>query len=58
MTEAQIRTELGIPTDAERVVIFSQSSHMDWDWLETFPVLFDDPTAPYFQGASNPSVPA
>ncbi|WP_415401572.1 hypothetical protein [Tateyamaria sp. SN3-11] len=58
MTEAQIRKELGIPNNAERVIIFSQSSHMDWDWLETFPVLFDDPSAPYFQGAGNLSVPA
>ena len=46
--EAEIRKELGIPPAAERVVILSQSSHLDWDWLETFPVLYNQPEAPYF----------
>ena len=34
--EARVRAELGIPPDAPRVFIFSQSSHLDWDWLRTF----------------------
>src|SRR5262249_34667530 len=35
-TEASLRAELGIPPGAQRVLIFSQSSHLDWDWLQTF----------------------
>lgn len=35
-TESQIRHRLGIPSNAKRVLILSQSSHMDWDWNETF----------------------
>ena len=41
-TEAEIRAELGIPTSATAVLILSQSSHLDWDWLLPFPVLFDN----------------
>ncbi|AXS40817.1 hypothetical protein [Breoghania sp. L-A4] len=54
-SESSIRAELGIPQSAERVVILSQSSHMDWDWLETFPVLYDDSSAPYFNGSNAPA---
>jgi alpha-mannosidase len=35
-SEACVRAELGIPKQAERVLILSQSSHLDWDWLRTF----------------------
>src|SRR5262245_20871736 len=35
-SEACVRTELGIPPQADRVLILSQSSHLDWDWLRTF----------------------
>ena len=35
-TEVQLRAELGVPAAAARVLIFSQSSHLDWDWLHTF----------------------
>ena len=34
--EEAIRDELGIPPDAEKVAIFSMSSHWDPDWLATF----------------------
>lgn len=51
--EAAVRHELNIPDDAQYVLILSQSSHMDWDWLETFPVLCDDASAPYFQAGGN-----
>jgi alpha-mannosidase len=51
--EAAIRRELNIPEDAQSVLILSQSSHMDWDWLETFSVLCDDANAPYFQERGN-----
>lgn len=40
-TEAQLRARLGIPPDAKRVLILSQSSHMDWDWNRTFPDYYD-----------------
>jgi alpha-mannosidase len=46
--EAAIRRELNIPEDARSVLILSQSSHLDWDWLETFPILCNDASAPYF----------
>ena len=42
-TEARLRGEFGVPPAAARVLILSQSSHLDWDWLHTF----DD----YFQRA-------
>ncbi len=35
MNEEQLRTALGIPTDAERVLLFAESSHWDTNWLET-----------------------
>ena len=35
-SEARVRAELGIPPEAPRVVILSQSSHLDWDWQRTF----------------------
>jgi hypothetical protein len=33
--ENELRTALGIPEDAERVLIFAESSHWDPDWLFT-----------------------
>src|SRR5262249_24273069 len=42
-SEACIRAELGIPPDAKRVVILSQSSHLDWDWRHTFDEYFQGP---------------
>jgi len=35
-TEAELRSSLGIPPEAERVVIFNQNAHWDLDWLKTF----------------------
>ncbi len=35
-TEMRLRAELGIPPTAARVLIISQSSHLDWDWVQTF----------------------
>ena len=49
MTEADIRSQLGIPTWATEVIILNQSSHMDWDWLETFPSLCSNGESEYFQ---------
>jgi alpha-mannosidase len=42
-SEECLRKELGIPTDARRVVIISQSSHLDWDWRHTFETYFAGP---------------
>src|SRR5262245_22810136 len=42
-SEECLRTELGIPPDAPRVVIISQSSHLDWDWRYTFETYFAGP---------------
>jgi len=42
-SEACLRAELGIPQDAKRVVIVSQSSHLDWDWRHTFDEYFQGP---------------
>jgi alpha-mannosidase len=41
--EACVRQELGIPPDAKRVAIVSQSSHLDWDWRHTFESYFEGP---------------
>jgi alpha-mannosidase len=42
-SEACVRQELGIPPDAQRVAIVSQSSHLDWDWRHTFETYFAGP---------------
>src|SRR5215468_215608 len=42
-SEECLRKELGIPPDARRVVIISQSSHLDWDWRHTFETYFAGP---------------
>jgi alpha-mannosidase len=34
--ESTIRGELGIPDNAQHVLILSMDAHMDWDWLVTF----------------------
>lgn len=44
-TEQQIRQQLGVPDAAKRVMIFAQSAHMDWDWLNTFPYNVDKSTS-------------
>jgi len=42
-TEVCVRAELGVPVDAKRVLIISQSSHLDWDWRHTFDEYFAGP---------------
>jgi hypothetical protein len=34
--ELALRTKLGIPLDAERVIVFGQNAHLDVDWQRTF----------------------
>lgn len=42
-SESCVRRELGIPGNARRVAIVSQSSHLDWDWHHTFEDYFTGP---------------
>src|SRR5580765_2114740 len=42
-SEECVRAELGVPADAQRVLIISQSSHLDWDWRHTFDEYFLGP---------------
>src|SRR4051794_11327218 len=60
-TEAQIRSELGIPPigdpRAQRVIILSQSAHLDWDWLLPFSTLLTTlpaDTTGYFSDSVQP----
>jgi len=39
--ELSLRRRLGIPDDAERVLIFTESSHWDPDWLYTSEEYFE-----------------
>src|SRR5664279_5620105 len=34
--EIALRTKLGIPVDAEHVIVFGQNAHLDIDWQHTF----------------------
>jgi len=34
--ERALRERLGIPLDAERVIMFGQNAHLDIDWQHTF----------------------
>src|SRR5574337_527468 len=50
-TEAQLRSALGVPPAAARVLILSQSSHLDWDWLRTFDDYFQNSVDAIFTDA-------
>ena len=52
-TEAGIRARLGIPPSAKRVLILSQSSHMDWDWNETFLEYYNSEVADVLSSATS-----
>jgi len=47
-TEAALRARLGVPADAERVLIFSESSHWDTNWLQTSEEYFRSRLEPIF----------
>ena len=47
-SEADVRTRLGIPHDARRVLLFSESSHWDTNWLKTSEEYFDARLTPIF----------
>ena len=40
--EASLRARLGVPSDAEHVLIFGESSHWDTNWLRTSEEYFRD----------------
>ena len=42
LLEEKICALLGIPPEAKQVIILSQSSHLDWDWLLPFPILVNN----------------
>jgi hypothetical protein len=46
--EASLRDRLGIPGDAKRVLLFSESSHWDTNWLRTSDEYFDERLRPIF----------
>ena len=52
-SEACVRAELGIPANAQRVMILSQSSHLDWDWLHTFDAYYQQSVDGIFSDASD-----
>ena len=40
--ESQLREILGIPQDAEKIIIFAESSHWDPNWLKTSEQYYDE----------------
>jgi hypothetical protein len=46
--EAAVRERLGIPKDARRVLLFSESSHWDTNWLSTSEEYFEKRLEPIF----------
>ncbi len=47
-SEARLRDRLGIPGDAKRVLLFSESSHWDTNWLKTSDEYFEERLRPIF----------
>ena len=45
--EANIRTALGIPDNAQHVLMLSMDAHMDWDWQVTFQDYLQGTTSPH-----------
>jgi hypothetical protein len=52
-SEATLRDRLGIPADAKRVLLFSESSHWDTNWLKTSDEYFDERLRPIFSAILN-----
>ncbi len=46
--EARLRARLGIPEEARRVLVFSESSHWDTNWLQTSEEYFERRIEPIF----------
>lgn len=49
--EERIRAKLGVPDNAERVLIIGQSSHLDLDWLTSFDNYYEHFVKPIFISA-------
>lgn len=47
-SENALRARLGVPEDARRVLVFSESSHWDTNWLKTSDEYFDARLKPIF----------
>jgi hypothetical protein len=47
--EETLRARLGVPTEARRVLVFSESSHWDTNWLQTSEEYFQRRLEPIFQ---------
>eukprot|EP01124_Arcella_intermedia_P033306 TRINITY_DN7953_c0_g1_i1.p1 TRINITY_DN7953_c0_g1~~TRINITY_DN7953_c0_g1_i1.p1 ORF type:complete len:917 (-),score=104.58 TRINITY_DN7953_c0_g1_i1:37-2787(-) len=41
-SEGDVFSSLNIPPDAQKVVVFGQASHLDWDWLNIFTTNVND----------------
>ncbi len=52
-SESRIRALLGVPLNAKQVMIVSQSSHWDIDWLETFDGYYTTFVEPIIEQALN-----
>ena len=52
-SDLEIRAALGIPTDAERVLLFAESSHWDTNWLETSEGYFKKRVEPILDAVLN-----
>lgn len=48
MTERALRAALGVPADAQRVLLFAESSHWDTNWLSTSEEYFHERVEPIF----------
>lgn len=58
-SESEILDDLGVPKGARgSVAILSTSAHMDWDWLERFPILVNDEDVGYFSPTDYDRKPA
>ncbi|HEY5944685.1 MAG TPA: hypothetical protein VIV40_04310 [Kofleriaceae bacterium] len=53
ISEHDLRSALGIPADARRVLILSQSSHLDIDWKKTFDQYYVDHVEQVFLDAAS-----
>jgi hypothetical protein len=47
--EAELRSKLGIPNDAQRVLVLQESSHWDTNWLRTSDEYFEGRIEPIFR---------
>lgn len=51
LSERDLRRALGVPDGAERVLVLSQSSHLDIDWKSTFDQYYEERVETIFEDA-------